>query len=45
VAVLTPWGIHKMGGDPAFASGPVATVVLDILSVTVYLLIASAVVR
>ena len=45
VAVLTPWGIHRLGGDPAFASGPVATVVLDILSVSVYLLIASAIVR
>jgi magnesium transporter len=41
VASLLPIGLSRAGIDPALASGPVATVVQDILSVAVYLGIAS----
>ena len=41
VASLLPIGLSRVGVDPALASGPVATVVQDILSVTVYLGIAT----
>jgi magnesium transporter len=42
VASLLPWGLAKMGADPALASGPIATVVQDLLSVGIYLAIATA---
>ena len=41
VASLLPIGLSRMGVDPALESGPVATVVQDILSVAVYLGIAT----
>lgn len=41
VASLLPIGLSRVGIDPALASGPVATVVQDILSVGVYLGIAT----
>ena len=43
VAVLLPWLFQKLNFDPAVASGPLATVVCDISSVCIYLLIASAI--
>jgi magnesium transporter len=39
--VVLPWILKKLGFDPAVASGPIATVVCDISSVTIYLTIAS----
>lgn len=42
VASLLPLGFVRLGADPALASGPVATVVQDILSVGIYLSIATA---
>ena len=44
VAMVFPWLFHRFGADPAFGSGPLATVVQDLLSITVYLLIATVVV-
>ena len=41
VANLLPIGLSRAGIDPALASGPVATVAQDILSMAVYLGIAS----
>jgi magnesium transporter len=41
VASLLPLGLNRVGVDPALASGPVATVLQDILSVAVYLGIAT----
>jgi magnesium transporter len=43
IGLVFPWLLQRMGTDPAFASGPVATVVQDVLSILVYLAIASAV--
>ncbi|MFZ1803854.1 MAG: magnesium transporter [Nitrospira sp. CG24B] len=42
MASLLPIGLARLGADPALASGPVATVVQDILSVGIYLMIATA---
>jgi magnesium transporter len=41
--VTLPWVLKRLGFDPAVASGPLATVVCDVSSVTIYLLIATAV--
>jgi magnesium transporter len=42
VASLLPWALARLGADPALASGPVATVVQDVLSVAIYFAIASS---
>jgi magnesium transporter len=39
--VTLPWLLKRIGFDPAVASGPIATVVCDVSSVTIYLFIAS----
>lgn len=42
IALALPWLINRMGIDPAFGSGPLATVIQDLLTVTIYLAVASA---
>ncbi|REF37799.1 magnesium transporter [Thermasporomyces composti] len=42
VAMALPWILHRCGRDPAFGSGPLATVVQDFLSIASYFLIATA---
>lgn len=37
IAVLLPWLMHQQGVDPAFGSGPLATVVQDLASLAIYL--------
>ena len=44
VAMLLPWIFHRFGRDPAFGSGPLATVIQDLLSILIYFVIALAVV-
>jgi magnesium transporter len=39
VAMALPWGLRALRQDPAFAAGPLATVIQDLLSVLVYLLV------
>ena len=41
---LLPWLFGRLGYDPAFGSGPVATVIQDVISLAVYFLIAAALV-
>jgi magnesium transporter len=36
LGLLLPWWIARSGRDPAFGSGPLATVIQDILSLLVY---------
>jgi magnesium transporter len=36
--------LQRFGGDPAFGSGPLATVIQDLLSIAVYFAIAALVV-
>jgi magnesium transporter len=43
VALALPWILHRLGIDPAFGSGPLATVVQDLLSIGIYLGIATAI--
>ncbi len=44
IASLLPWILDRLGFDPAMASGPVATVLQDLLSVAIYLGIATAII-
>jgi magnesium transporter len=44
VAMAFPAVLARLGHDPAFASGPLATVVQDLLSLTIYLVFARALV-
>jgi magnesium transporter len=44
IASLLPWMLDRMDIDPAMASGPVATVLQDLLSVAIYLGIATAII-
>jgi magnesium transporter len=39
VAMTLPWALQRLGKDPAFGSGPLATVIQDLLSISVYLAI------
>ena len=45
VALALPWLLSRLGRDPAFGSGPLATVVQDLLSLLLYLGLAAALVR
>ena len=45
VGLLLPWLLTRFGRDPAYGSGPVATVVQDLLSILIYLTIVSLVLR
>jgi magnesium transporter len=40
--LLLPWLLARLGGDPAMGSGPLATVIQDILSLLVYLSVVRA---
>jgi magnesium transporter len=44
-AMALPWLLDTLALDPAFGSGPLATVIQDLLSILIYLAIAAAVVR
>ena len=44
VAMALPWIFDSLGRDPAFGSGPLATVIQDLLSILIYFAIASAVI-
>lgn len=44
VATGLPWLLSLAGQDPAFGSGPLATVIQDLLSIFVYFVVASIVV-
>lgn len=45
VALTLPWLFNRLGLDPAFGSGPLATVIQDLLSVVIYLVIATKMMR
>jgi magnesium transporter len=44
VAMSLPWLMASLGRDPAFGSGPLATVVQDLLSLLIYFVVAQAIV-
>ncbi|MGE0649306.1 MAG: magnesium transporter [Alphaproteobacteria bacterium] len=39
IGFLLPWGFSRIGLDPALASGPIATVIQDLLSLLIYFLV------
>jgi magnesium transporter len=45
VAATLPWLLARRGHDPAFGSGPLATVLQDLLSLLIYLAVAVVVVQ
>lgn len=42
-AMIIPWALGRMGLDPAYGSGPLATVIQDVLSILIYFTIATRV--
>jgi magnesium transporter len=44
VAMTLPAVLNRFGLDPAFGSGPLATVVQDLLTIVIYFALASAIV-
>jgi magnesium transporter len=44
IAMLLPWALRWFNRDPAFAAGPLATVIQDVLSVLIYLCVCELVV-
>jgi magnesium transporter len=44
VAMMLPWLMTRLSFDPAFGSGPLATVIQDLLSIVIYFVVAVAVV-
>ena len=44
VAMVLPYGLARLGRDPAFGSGPLATVIQDLLSIVAYFAVASLIV-
>jgi magnesium transporter len=44
IGLLLPWLLGRLGSDPAYGSGPLATIVQDLLSLLTYFLIISLVV-
>jgi magnesium transporter len=45
IGLVMPWFLQRIGSDPAFGSGPVATIIQDVLSLLIYFAIASLLVR
>jgi magnesium transporter len=45
IGLLLPWLLASRGKDPAFGSGPVATIIQDVLSLLIYFTIAQLLVR
>jgi magnesium transporter len=39
-----PYLLHRLGKDPAYGSGPLATVIQDLISILVYFLISTAII-
>ena len=45
IAMALPWLLYRLGRDPAYGSGPLATVLQDLLSVLIYMVIAGTLVH
>lgn len=43
IGLMLPWAFARIGWDPALSSGPIATVIQDVLSLLIYFWIAAAV--
>jgi magnesium transporter len=45
IGLLLPWLMQRLGSDPALGSGPLATIIQDVLSLVIYFAIVSVVMR
>ena len=43
IGLVLPWLFARFGHDPALGSGPVATVIQDVMSLLIYFLVASVI--
>jgi magnesium transporter len=43
LGLCLPWGFARVGWDPALASGPVGTIIQDVLSLLIYFGAATAI--
>jgi magnesium transporter len=41
IALSLPWAFQRLGADPAFGSGPLATVLQDIFTIAIYFGVAA----
>jgi magnesium transporter len=44
IGLFLPWVLGRLGSDPAYGSGPLATIIQDVLSLLIYFAIVSAIV-
>ena len=44
IGLLLPWLLQQFGTDPAYGSGPLATIIQDVLSLAIYFAVVSAIV-
>jgi magnesium transporter len=44
IGLLFPWALGRIGLDPAFGAGPVATIVQDVLTIMIYFIIMTKVI-
>lgn len=44
IGLMLPWGLSRLGLDPAFGAGPIATIAQDVLTIAVYFLIMTRVI-
>lgn len=44
IGLMLPWLLGRLGSDPAYGSGPLATIIQDVLSLLIYFAIVSAIV-
>jgi magnesium transporter len=45
IGLVLPWALTRLGRDPAYGSGPLATVIQDVLSLAIYFAIVTLIVR
>lgn len=45
LGLLLPWLLARVGTDPAFGSGPVATIIQDVLTIGIYFAVMAVVVN
>ena len=41
LGLVLPWVLQRLGSDPAFGSGPLATIIQDVLSIAIYFAIVT----
>jgi magnesium transporter len=44
LGLILPWFLARAGVDPAFGSGPVATIVQDVLTIAIYFVVMTTVI-